>query len=370
MNKLQNILMLLTIATFLSCNNNTKKEAETYKNDSIATPIKDSLIDNISNTSQDSNVFKRNNIHIFSLHVYEDFETNKIIGNIPLSDYFGYSGNPDSLVIPKKYLGKRDLKIGDFSPLEVQREYRKRFLEYNDKKETDSIFIFNCQRDTVFSCQIRDVRIIASLNPYFEPDKYPITQDEFMIGFELNKDQLGVLADRKDDDLNFVYVGKSNPFVRGKIKSILWKKVDDSSFQKNAKPFNPAGYEKYPKKTTGTFKFETNDLIYLVQMKALINDSKWDVGEYQGRHLVIYKPQKPDYIIYEQSDVIRSGDDEGYFYPMDKVIDPKSFQWTGAIFKNKPPVIYFNDSQPFGCPSIYFLDSKEPPIEIGCDNRH
>lgn len=75
-----------------------------------------------------------------------------------------------------------------------------------------------------------------------------------MIGFELNKDQLGVLADRKDDDLNFVYVGKSNPFVRGKIKPILWKKVDDNLFPKNVKPFNPKTYEKYPKKDNRHFQ--------------------------------------------------------------------------------------------------------------------
>lgn len=187
----------------------------------------------------------------------------------------------------------------------------------------------------------------------------------------LNKNQLGVLAKRKDGDLNFVYVGNNNPFVREKIKPILWKKVNDDLFPKNVKPFNPNGYEKYPKRTVGTFKFETDSLLYFVQSKILTDDSKSGVWDFQGRHFVVIN-KKDLTVAYEQSGAIMYDSDWGNYYLPEKDITPDSryFQWTGAIFKNKPPIIYFNDGHPFGCPSIYFLDSKELPIEIGCDNRH
>ena len=44
-------------------------------------------------------------------------------------------------------------------------------------------------------------------------------------------------------------------------------------------------------------------------------------------------------------------------------------QWTGAIFKGKPPIIYGFLGHSFGCPMIQFA-GNEPPILILCDNRH
>jgi hypothetical protein len=369
MKRFQNVLVLLILVSlFWSCNRNPKNQGEgNILEDTTISHVEDSLSSNFVRDVLDSEVYKINDIHVCDLSVDRQDNT----GNIPLSDYFGFSDHPDSLVIPKGYLGKRNLKIGDFSFLKVQGEYRKHFLEYNGKKEIDSIFIFNFQRDTVLSYQIKDVSIVASLNPYFEPNKYPITQDEFMIGFELNKNQLGVLSNGEDGDINLVYVGKSNPFVMGKIKPILWKKVDDSLFPKNAKIFNPNGYEKYYKRTIGTFKFETNELIYFVQMKSLTDNINSNLDGFEGRHFVVVDP-KDQMVVYEKSDAILHEGDEGSLYSLkdDITKELKYLQWTGTIFKNKPSIIYFNDHPQFGCQSIYFLDSKEPPIVIGCDNRH
>ncbi len=45
-------------------------------------------------------------------------------------------------------------------------------------------------------------------------------------------------------------------------------------------------------------------------------------------------------------------------------------QWTGAIFKNNPSILFGFESFSFGCPSISFIDKKEYYIRIKCDNRH
>lgn len=162
MNKPQNILVLLIVITFLSCNRNPKKEVETDKKDSVASYTQDSIVSFVDNAPIDSNLFKINNIEIFPLNVYEEE------GNIPLSDYFGYSNHPDSLVIPKKYLGDKKLKVGDNSYLKLSGAYRTRYLAYNNKKETDSIFVFSCKLDTIFSYQIKDVSIVAFLSGYIK----------------------------------------------------------------------------------------------------------------------------------------------------------------------------------------------------------
>jgi hypothetical protein len=45
-------------------------------------------------------------------------------------------------------------------------------------------------------------------------------------------------------------------------------------------------------------------------------------------------------------------------------------QWTGKLFKNKPPVILGFQYVAFGCPGITFLSPTEKDIYIYCDNRH
>ncbi|HET8829265.1 MAG TPA: hypothetical protein VFM79_07975, partial [Pelobium sp.] len=96
-----------------------------------------------------------------------------------------------------------------------------------------------------------------------------------------------------------------------------------------------------------------------------------DLGGFEGRHFIVINP-KNQAVVYDKSDAILYEGDGGSLYLLEhnKTTKSKYFQWTVSIFKNKPPILYFNDSPQFGCTSIYFLDSQEPPIEIGCDNRH
>ena len=123
-------------------------------------------------------------------------------------------------------------------------------------------------------------------------------------------------------------------------------------------------------RTSGTYKFETDTLNYFVQMKKLIGGCGNETTEFEGRHFAVVNSKNKN-VVLEFSETNDCEGEKGSFYSINnKSMGKKYYQWTGAIFKNKPSMIYFNDSEPFGCPIIIFINSDEPPISIGCDNRH
>ena len=50
--------------------------------------------------------------------------------------------------------------------------------------------------------------------------------------------------------------------------------------------------------------------------------------------------------------------------------DRRNSQWTGTLFKNKPPVIFGFTSESFGCSVITLMEKAGGEIPINCDNRH
>jgi hypothetical protein len=59
------------------------------------------------------------------------------------------------------------------------------------------------------------------------------------------------------------------------------------------------------------------------------------------------------------------------FYPNESFSNAAlNNQWTGKLFKDKPPVIFGLEWVSFGCPGITFLDRFVQDIGINCDNRH
>ena len=45
-------------------------------------------------------------------------------------------------------------------------------------------------------------------------------------------------------------------------------------------------------------------------------------------------------------------------------------QWTGNLFKNKPPVFFGFTYESFGCTNINFIENPSNSIYLHCDNRH
>lgn len=230
---------------------------------------------------------------------------------------------------------------------------RKRFLKTVSITEEETIFVYEMETDVVHTYKVKDLPIIACPNIYGYDEQYGESDYEF--GFDLGK--LDISYD------NFVYIGKKNPFQTGKIKSILWKEIDTKEFPKKFNInivdedirswFNGYTIER-------SFKFTHNNLTYYIQ-----NLEKDEEVSY--RYALVFKGEK---LIYE--DVYMSSEGT-YLIPLN-IENEKSqyeaYQFTGEIFKGKPPIIFGFESHSFGCPSIYFADNTEPSIGILCDNRH
>ncbi|MDP5077631.1 MAG: hypothetical protein NWQ19_06040, partial [Nonlabens sp.] len=179
---------------------------------------------------------------------------------------------------------------------------------------------------------------------------------DYEIGFNLGKKY------RTSGD-NFVYIGATNPFQTGKVQTLNWKKTDSNNFPK----LNGNDYINYDaswfeeSSLANTYYATMGNYTYYIQ--------EWTLGAYaQQRYLVVVDSVSNE-IIHGSYQV---DTESTYLLPLitsDKPMDNTN-QWTGSLFKNRPPIIYGFVSNTFGCPDVLFLGYKEPPIAIKCDNRH
>jgi len=82
--------------------------------------------------------------------------------------------------------------------------------------------------------------------------------------------------------------------------------------------------------------------------------------------LIVFKDNEKiyDFVLYPSeggsfAPIVKKGDKEKDYH-----------QFTGKIFKDKPPVIFGFMYVSFGCPGVHVLDKKIKRIRILCDNRH
>jgi hypothetical protein len=286
-------------------------------------------------------------LKIFDLQYYEKDPTHSF-SFISLSEIYPLNENPDSLAIPDLREKEND-EAPNFTYFKLDSTYRKRFLTATNISETDKVFIYDYSINALQTFTVKNLKVIACLNIYGAD--WPYSQDDYMIGFEVNKNFL------KSSDKYFTnslaYVGKENPFVRGQVKPIIWKKIDLADYSSKELPTYDTSYA--GKCVTGdAYKFETEGLQYFVQDLVRLAD-KW----ISVKHLIVINLKTKETICEK---LFYSGESAS-FAPLDN-------QWTGKLFKNKPPVIFGFHWVSFGCPSITFLNPTEKDIYINCDNRH
>jgi hypothetical protein len=149
-----------------------------------------------------------------------------------------------------------------------------------------------------------------------------------------------------------VAIGEECPFVAGKSQALEWEPTDSLEFP-NIAPKVEIENEYRPK---SHFKFKTDSLHYFARV---YNNGKWIIGV--------------------QVVVQTSGGKTVYnhFFRNTESLSPaplyrekgQHFQYTGAIFKDLPPMMYGFEWATFGCTSVHFL-RRVDPIWIRCDNRH
>ena len=286
-------------------------------------------------------------LKIFNLQYYEEDSTHSF-SFISLSEIYPLSDNPDSLAIPDLREKEND-EAPNFTYFKLDSTYRKRFLTATNISETDKVFIYDYSINALQTFTVKNLNVIACLNIYGAD--WPYSSHDYMIGFEINKKLL--TGSDKFFTNSLAYVGKENPFVRGQVKPIIWKKVAPNDFPSKELPSYDTSYA--GKCVSGdVYKFEMEGLQYFVQDLVRLAD-KW----ISVKRLIVMDLKTKETVCEK---LFYSGESAS-FAPFDN-------QWTGKLFKNKPPVIFGFHWVSFGCPSITFLNPTESNIYINCDNRH
>jgi hypothetical protein len=286
-------------------------------------------------------------LQLFDLRFYEK-DSIQSLAFISLSEIYPLSKNPDSLAIPN--LTEKEIEEApNFTCFKLDSTYRKRFLAATTISETDKVFIYDYSINALRTFTVKNLKVVACLNIYGAD--WPYSQDDFMIGFEVNKNALS--GSDKYFTHSLAYIGKANPFVRGQIKPIIWQKIEPADYPSKEFPAYDTSYT--GKCVTGdTYKFETKGLHYFVQDLVSLADNWVSV-----KRLIVIDIKTKE-IVYEKN--FYSGESASWA--------SLNNQWTGRLFKNKPCVIFGFNSVSFGCPSIEFINPTEKTIYINCDNRH
>ncbi|MBC3538991.1 hypothetical protein H7U12_04820 [Rufibacter sp. H-1] len=180
-----------------------------------------------------------------------------------------------------------------------------------------------------------------------------------MIGFEADAKALS-----KFKDFYFhhtvAYIGKEDPFVKGQMKPITWGKINPGNFPK-IKMKAEDNKSTIDKRIGDAYVFENDSLHYFIQ------DYLGDEMNSARRLVVLHARTKA--LVYEEFFFEEDGVELARLN-YSKESYNSIYQWTGNLFKAKPPVVLGFTSISFGCPYISFLDKNEKSIYISCDNRH
>ena len=292
-------------------------------------------------------------LKLFNLSRYE-IDSTKSIAFISLSDVHFLSEHTDSLAVPDLTYIEAD-SAANYEYIRLNSAYRERFLSGTKLSETDKVFIYDYAADQLLSFKVKDLDVVACLNIYGA--EWPYGQYDYMIGFGISEKKLTGLDKYFTHAL--VYIGKESPFVKGQVKPVEWKKTKASDFPSKALTYeDTAAFHEYlgdhQYHAGDTYSFERDSLNYFVRDYILFTDD-WLFA----KQLVVIDTKTGEAVCKKQ-----------YFSGESLSFAPLDNQWTGTLFKNKPPVIFGFNYVSFGCPSITFLSKTEPDVYINCDNRH
>ncbi|MCR6642948.1 MAG: hypothetical protein NVV82_29145 [Sporocytophaga sp.] len=350
------IFLGLTIFTLMSCNEENE-EVEEIQTTIAEQPTEEPIITNNKLNVNDHIVTQG-----FDLYLLRDLESiiGLKVGFISLSEIYPLSEHPDSLAIPNPEEVNKD----SLQYFKLSSEYRNRFLSKTKISEEDSVFIYDYSTDVLVSYPVKILSIVAYLNVYMEPNECPCRQNDYMIGFQINKSSLTGFDKYLNNSL--VYVGKENPFILGQMRPISWERIDIKDFplEKSNIPNNV--FRQHDVEKGNAYLYNSELYQYYIQEYSEGGNSFYLVQ----RHLIVTN-MKDDVILEKVFN-----DSEGTsIAPLNFGIENSNFsdlkeQWTGYLFKNKPQVVFGFVWSSFGCPNIIFLDSNVDDVYINCDNRH
>ncbi|MGE8711862.1 hypothetical protein [Leptospira interrogans] len=329
-------------------------------------------------SDRQSSTFHKTNDAPEDLIIYEmHLRERQSVGFISLSDNYRLHNHPDWFAMPNI----RHKKKKDAEYLILGLQYRNRLLSNTKISETDRVFIYNYSKDHLVSFLVKNLKAVACLDSYYidinnYKKKGPIDQNSYQIGFAIDKNLLKGFGS-KDFSGTLVFIGKKNPFNKGKVKPIRWKKMDLKEFPNiKMKPEYVSMFKGY---TFGqTYQFESEGLKYYLQdifknenqpFEFTPKPHSSDNQPFQFtlkphfRRLLVIKSKTKD-LVFETFYSIGEG---SFLIDLDSIGWRR--QWTGRMFKDRPSVIFGFLYESYKCEDIDFLKLPYSKITISCDNR-
>jgi len=222
--------------------------------------------------------------------------------------------------------------------------------------ETDKLFIYNYQLDTLITLNVADLEASASIDVYTDPN-YEIKPYNYLYGFEISHSIIKFLG--KNLNYTLVSIGAENPFETGQMSPMIWEKIALHQFPLNIKELYPN--KRFDKTNIGDYyRFETDELSYYFGIPESIEDNGYlTIVEKQSNQMILMKVFKE----FDSSYLIRPA-------LSDQAESDILEHWTGRLFKNKPKVFFGLQYHSFGCTEVGFIDQSVGSIWIRCDNRH
>lgn len=312
-----------------------------HKNKKIDDSVKQKPLPTTTDEIVSSSSYRFNIYDVYSL---EDPDNNRLF--VSLSDIYQYS-----LVIPPEIIAnQKNIPFNQLKRIELKSNYRQKLLKGTNLSETDTLYLYDYDKNKIAKYALSSLKSVANLNLYSsEGDE--VQEYYYMIGFELPQNR------NTDEYYNLLaYFGKENPFAMKPLEKIRWLKKANSEFPIKKDKGSQKEYTK-----AEMYYFKKDGFNYFLQ--------NWNFEDRPvERHLAVVDNKGK--LIFDQ---VFSGEDEGAALSrLNFVDDPEygDYQWTGNLFKRKPPVIFDFVNQSFGCPKITFLQRNFPALSINCDNRH
>lgn len=274
-------------------------------------------------------------------------------GFVSLSDVDVWKGIDHSTILPVLQGREQGTGYAEKGYLQISGKYRYNFLSRTNINESDTMFIYSYSKKLLLRIPISDLTALAILSPYIDSDNCPCSISYYQFGFVIDSSSVVNLEESYTN--TFVYIGKLNPFLEDKLQQITWTDISYKEYPSHLITeevnFN-FGNNDFAFTTGACYKFQSHGLIYYIQ-KLMKDDYQF------GLRLIVINQKTKD----KKLEQLFFGGESASFASL------KS-QWTGNLFKDKPPVIFGFQSHSFGCPAIHFLDSEHKGITINCDNRH
>ncbi|RZK49099.1 MAG: hypothetical protein EOO87_20070 [Pedobacter sp.] len=314
--------------------------------DSSVTTQKDSVVlkHRLLDLNKNSRTSTENGFNLFRIVPMDDNDSKAFIS---ISDIY-----PDTVAVPSLYVkNQKNIPFDKLKYFELETAYRKKLLNGTGIKETDTVFMYDYKFNELAKIPVGNLKAVAHLTPYAHKGRQ-ISIWDYMLGFEVKNDVLKKSALQYYNNV-LVYIGNKNPFMQGKMYLVKWQKIEKKLFpfqQKNKVDNNSA---------SNYYTFKNDKFIYYI--RDILVD-----GRIEKRHFVAINAITKNILVERKF----ANSEGSSLAPLNFTDENQENQWSGYLFKNKPPVIFGFEYHSFGCPAITILNKSYAEIPIKCDNRH